>query len=218
MRHRILLVLAACTAVAAPALASAGTQPGAPWSVTLQAWGGYSRYDVLGLRPGLGDLGEDDPVEDGFESTGVSALLRLGWLDLCVLYEGQLLREKTDSAVLTPLVGIAWNLTPFWRLDLLGELGGHRISNVGRAEEGADYEVRDPETVWLPYVGVRPTLSVRAPLGPSRLVLSVAPFARWDLVEKEIDVEVTTGTTTSVRSYDAGGSTFGVVAGLGLEF
>jgi hypothetical protein len=54
-------------------------------------------------------------------------------------------------------------------------------------------------------------------MGPARLVLSVAPFARWDLVEKQVEVQVTTGTTTSVRSYDAGGSTFGVVAGIGLE-
>jgi hypothetical protein len=218
MRNRTLLVLAACAALAAPGLASAGTGPGAPWSVTLQAWGGYSRYDVVGLQHGLGELDRDDPVDDGFESMGLSALLRLGWLDLGVLYEGQLLRDKTDSAVVTPLVGIAWNLSPYWRLDLLGELGGHRISNVGRAEEGADFEVRDPETVWLPYVGVRPTLSVRAPLGPSRIVLSVAPFARWDLIDKEVEVQVTTGTTTSVRSYGAGGSTFGVVAGIGLEF
>lgn len=218
MRNHTLLVLATAAVLAVPAAASAGTAPGAPWSVTLQAWGGWSHYDVLGLRHGVSGVDEGDLSREGFESMGVSGVLRLGWLDLGALYEGQLLRDTNDSAVVTPLVGIAWNLSPWWRLDLLGELGGHRISNVGRPAAGADYEVKNAETVWLPYAGVRPTLSLRAPLGPSRLVLSVAPFARWDLIEKQVDVEITSGATTSVQSYDAGGSTFGVVMGAGLEF
>jgi hypothetical protein len=201
MRYPRLFALLAALALVTPGLASAGVSPGSGWSFTLSAWGGYTRYDVLGLRHGVGALDRDD-LDGDLDAYGLSGVLRLGWLDLGVLYEGSF-RRTTDSFVLTPLVGFKWDLTNVLRFDLLGELGGHRISNVGL----------DAESVWLPYVGVRPSLSLRLPLGLARLVLSATPFARWDLVKKEVTASDATG---SFR-YDVGGSTFGVVGGVGLE-
>jgi hypothetical protein len=201
MRHPRLTALAAALALAAPGLASADVSPGSGWSFTLSVWGGVSRYDVLGLEHGVGSLDRDD-LDGELDAYGLSGVLRLGWLDLGALYEGSF-RRSTDSFVVTPLVGFKWDLTEMLRLDVLGELGGHRISNLGT----------DAESVWLPYVGVRPSLSLRLPLGFTRLVFSATPFARWDLVKKEV---TTTGATGPVR-YDVGGSTFGVVGGIGLE-
>jgi hypothetical protein len=198
------LATALALGLAAPGLAEADTTPGSGWSLTLGVWGGASRYDVLGLQHGVESL-DPDTLDGNLDTYGASALLRLGWLDVGALYEGSF-RQATDSFVLTPLVGVKWDITDLVRLDLLGELGGHRITNVAA----------DAQSVWLPYVGVRPTLSVRVPLGPARLVLSGASFARWDLVKKQVVVP-STGGTEERSTYDVGGSTFGVVAGVGLE-
>ncbi len=199
MRNPRLLALAAALALSGPVFARADTSPGSAWSLTLSGWGGLSRYDVLGLKHGVGQLGWND-LNGNLDAYGGSALLRLGWLDVGALYEGSF-RQVTNSFVLTPLAGVKWDLSDLVRLDLLGELGGHRITNIGGAAQ----------SVWLPYVGFRPTLSLRLPFGPARLVLSASPFARWDLVKKEVS------SGTAGTSYDVGGTTFGLVGGVGLE-
>lgn len=200
MRRTRLLTLAAAVTLAAPALTRADVSPGSGWSFTLSGWGGLSRYDVVGLRHGVANL-DADTLDGSTDAYGVSALLRLGWLDLGALYEGSF-GEASESFVLTPLAGVKWDLSQRVRLDLLGELGGHRITNVAN---GAS-------SVWLPYVGVRPILSLRLPLGPTRLVLSASPFARWDLVKREV-----AGSAGTDTRYDVGGSTFGLLGGVGLE-
>jgi hypothetical protein len=199
MRNPRLIALAAALALAGPGLAAADVSPESPWSLTASVWGGVSHYDVLGLAHGIGQLDSSAP-QGSMDTYGGSAVLRLGWLDVGALYEGSF-REVSDSFVLTPLVGVKWDLSDVLRLDLLGELGGHRITNIGA----------DAQSVWLPYIGFRPTLSVRVPMGFARVVLSASPFARWDLVKKEVS-----GGTVGT-SYDVGGTTFGLVGGVGLE-
>ena len=198
----------------AAGLAPAGAAAGDTVGLTLQGWGAVSRYDVRGLEPGLRDAGWGrDLLQDRVGAYGASALLRLGTLELGALYEGQLVRQRTDAAVVTPLVGVAVELGSALRLDLLAELGGHRITNV---QFDGQVDVSQARSIWLPYLGLRPTLSLRFPAGPVHLVLSVAPFARWDLVRKQVTL---TGGGTEVRtgSYDLGGATFGLAAGAGLE-
>ena len=205
MGNRTLLALAAAVALAAPRIAAAGEG----WSLTLGVWGGVSRYDVLGLKHGVGTVeGSDgqDLLDGNFDTVGASALLRLGWFDVGVLYEGTLLESDATSEVLTPLVGVAWDITRKVRLDALVELGGHRVTGVGSGS--------DPDTVWLPYVGIRPSLSFRMPVGPVHLVLSATPFARWDLVKKDVSVE---SSSTDPTVYEVGGTTFGLVGGVGVE-
>lgn len=209
MGNRTLLALVAAVALAAPGAGAASDA----LSLTLGVWGGVSRYDVLGLQHGVGNVGSEDGkdlIEGDFDTVGASALLRLGWFEIGALYEGTLFDAEAQSEVVTPLVGFKWDLTGFLRLDVLAELGGHRITNIGAGNEVLS---ETPETVWLPYVGIRPGLSLRLPLGPTRVVVSATPFARWDLVKKE----VTYGTEETHTVYEVGGSTFGVVGGLGLE-
>ncbi len=183
-------------------------------ALTLQAWGGVSRYDVAGLESGVAGQGRD-LLQARATTYGATALLRLGGLDLGVLYEGRLIRQRTDAAVLTPLVGLGVPLGEVVRLDLLAELGGHRVSGV--QFDGA-VDVSQAATVWLPYVGARPTLSLRFPMGPFHAVASVAPFARWDLIKRDASVTVTTsGATAQPYPYRLGGATFGVAIGAGLE-
>ncbi len=209
MGNRTVLALAAALALAAPRAAPAADG----WSVTLGVWGGVSHYDVLGLAHGVGGVGASDGqdlIQGDFNTVGGSAVLRLRWLDLGVLYEGTLLDTSAKNEVLTPVVGFAWDLSRRVRLDLLAELGGHRITGIG---EGNDH-VSETKTVWLPYLGVRPSLSYRVPVGPSFVVLSATPFARWDLVKKDVSVRTSSLDPTV---YEAGGSTFGLVVGAGIE-
>ena len=210
MGNRSLLALAAALALAAPGVGAAED----PWSLTLGVWGGVSKYDVLGLGHGLeGVTSQDgqDLIQGNFNTVGASAVLRLGALELGALYEGTLLDSDAKNQVLTPLVGFAWDLSSTWRLEAPAELGGHKIEGIG---SGNDFLSGDTKTVWLPYVGVRPSLSWRMPLGPTRLVLSLTPFARWDLVKKDVSVETSSLDPTV---YEAGGTTFGLVVGAGLE-
>ncbi len=212
MRNRTLVALTAAAALAAPTIGAA-EEPG--WSLTLGVWGGVSRYDVLGLKAGVGTVGSADGkdlLDGNFNAMGASALLRLGWLDLGVLYEGTLIDKRANSEVLTPTAGFKWDISEHVRLDVLGELGGHKIENIGSGSEIAS----ETRTVWLPYIGVRPSLSYRLPAGPLHLVLSATPFARWDLVKKEVSVQTSAGPDTHTI-YEAGGSTFGVVGGVGIE-
>jgi hypothetical protein len=217
MRNPLPQVLAAAVLLAAAVPAAADTSPNSGWSVTATLWGGVSNYDVMGVKSAADGLsGQDgqDLLDGKFDVKGAAAVVRLGWLDLGVLYEGTRIESKADSAVLTPVAGVALNLTDLLRLDLLGELGGHKVSNIG-VQNGLD--VSDAKSVWLPYVGVRPTLSLRVPVGPTRVIFQVAPFARWDLNKKEITVTGPGGTASSQTTYEIGGSTFGIVGGIGLE-
>jgi hypothetical protein len=212
MRRSRLLLLAAAVVLAAPAAARAGGS----WSLTLGVWGGVSRYDVLGLDHAIannvGAADGRDLLSGDFNTVGGMALFRVGWLDLGLLYEGSLLDTRADSEVFTPVLGVAIEATDTIRVDLLGELGGHRLANVGA---GNDLASRT-ETVWLPSVGFRPGVSFRLPVAAARLVLSVTPFARWDLVKKQVVVDTTSGPGTRTY-YEAGGTTYGIVGGVGIE-
>ncbi len=215
MSNRTLVALAAAIALAAPSAGVADTAPGSAWSFTVSMWGGVTRYDVLGLKHGIGAVGSQDGqdlLDGNFNAMGASAVLRLGWLELGALYEGTLIDGGADSEVFTPVVGFKYDLSDKIRFDVLGELGGHKITNIGEGNNIAT----ETRTVWLPYIGVRPSISFRLPLGPTRLVLSATPFARWDLMKKEVSVQTQTGPDTRTV-YEAGGSTFGLVGGIGLE-
>ncbi len=209
MGNRTAVARAAALAVAAPAAASAGEG----WSLTLGVWGGVSHYDVLGLQHGIGEVGAadgQDLIQGDFNTVGGSAVLRIHWLDLGLLYEGTLLDTSAKNEVLTPMVGVAWDLSERVRLDALVELGGHRITGIGAGND----LVSDTKAVWLPSVGIRPSLSYRLAAGPVALAVSATPFVRWDLVKKDVSVPTSSLDPTV---YEAGGTTFGLVLGAGIE-
>jgi hypothetical protein len=183
------------------------------WGLTLQVLGGVSRYDVGGLQSGIQNQGAD-MLNDKASVTGGLALLRFESLDVGLIYEGGQLATTGQSVVLTPTLGLAIPIGDLLRLDLLAELGGHKISGVSTTNGGVDYS--QASDVWLPYVGARPMLTLRIPVGPIHLVGSLAAWARWDLVEKSTTLQSSAGSAT--LPYTLGGVTFGLSAGAGLEF
>lgn len=204
------------TAVLLAALLStpATTRADDSWGLSFQLLWGVSRYDVGGLKAGITNQGAA-LLTDSASVVGGMGLLRLGALDLGLIYEGGAISSTADSAILTPAVGLALPLGESLRLDLLGELGGHKISNLSTSDGGVYY--RQATAVWLPYVGLRPMLTLRLALGPLHLVGSLAAFARWDLVKKDVALQPDAGGST-VLPYQLGGTTFGLSAGAGLEF
>jgi hypothetical protein len=205
--------------LAAALLAALLSAPGAAraedsWGLTLQLLWGVSRYDVGGLRAGIANQGAE-LLRDSASVVGGMGLLRFGALDLGVIYEGGKIASTADSAVLTPVIGFALPLGEPLRIDLLAELGGHKISNVSTFDNGVPFS--RSTAVWLPYVGVRPMLTLRLPIGPVEAVGSIAAFARWDLLKRDVTLPSTTGTASSLP-YQLGGTTFGLAAGAGIEF
>jgi peptide/nickel transport system substrate-binding protein len=95
------LALLAALALAAPTAARANTAPGSGWSFTLSLWAGASRYDVLGLEHGVGNVGAADGKDllDGssFDVMGGAGVLRLGWFEVGLLYEGTLLDTRAAA-------------------------------------------------------------------------------------------------------------------------
>jgi len=216
MRNMRFLALAALLAALAPAAARADTSAAAPWSVTVSAWGGRSRYDVVGLRDNASAISASDGrdlLSGNFTTQGLQGVLRLGWFEVGALWEGSWPRDGAGSVVVTPLAGFKWDLSDFWRVEVLGELGGHRVSGIGQS---SSFDAAQVKSVWLPSVGIRPSLSLRAPVGPVRAVFSLTPFARWDLLRRTVTVDVA-GSPGAYRSYDVGGSTLGLVGAVGIE-
>ena len=207
------LALAVALAVALPATARAEGI-----DLRLQIWAGVSRYDVHGLKDGVASQGSGlgrDLLQSDVNLYAGSALLALGNLDLGALFEGGVVGGTTDTVVVTPLLGFGFDLGDTLRLDLLAELGGHKVTNV---QFSGGVDVSQAKAVWLPYVGARPTLTLRLPTTRPSLALSVAPFARWDLNRSTTNITVTQGATVTPTTYQLGGTTFGLVVGAGIEF
>jgi hypothetical protein len=206
---RFLAALALATVLALPSAGRADDS----WGLTVQLLAGVSRYDMGGLQSGIQNQGAD-MLNDKASLTGGMLLLRLDSFDVGVTYEGGSLATPGESAVLTPTLGLAIPIGDLFRFDALAELGGHKISGVSTTNGGVDYT--QASSVWLPYVGVRPMITLRLPVGPIHLVGSFAAWARWDLVKRDTTLQ-SAGTSATIP-YTLGGVTFGLSAGAGLEF
>jgi hypothetical protein len=218
LRISALALAASLATLAAAPAAGVGQEPAAPpaaspaptpapaprpsraWAVSLSGWAGAAQYDILGLPHGLSSV-DETTLDRARPVAGASLLLR--WK----LFALGLLAERTLDAghgtfVVAPLAGLTVDLGRALRLDLLAELGGHRVAQP----------LGDASATWLSYVGVRPALSFRVPAGPARVLLSASPFARWDLVRQGVTAE-----SNPAISYQLGGTTFGIVGGVGVE-
>jgi hypothetical protein len=196
-------------ALLALALPSAAAALG-PLSLTLEAWGGIQRADPLRVVGGTASVppGAQDRLDGTFDVVGVSLIAKTSFLEVGLSYDRSFTAERTQVSTLTPLAGVAVDVSVL-RLELLAEWGGHRYGDIAGSRE----------RVTVGFVGVRPGVSLRLPLaGPVRWVVGVWGFARWNLSADEVAVAApppAIGTTI----YRVGlGPTLGVAGRLGLEF
>ncbi len=199
-RTRTLALLLTVAALATPIAARADV-----FGLTVEVWGGWKRYDALGLKNNLSSAPDRDLLKGSFNAVGGDAVLKLGLLELGALYEGGLNYASTRTATLAPMAGLGFDVS-FLRVELLGEVGGQRYYNIAGSTQ----------STWLPFLGVRPGLSLRLDvLGPVRLVLGAWGFSRWDLTKSTVNVPGTANGPST--AYDVGGNTIGVVGRVGLE-
>lgn len=158
MTVRVLLALA-CLA-APPALA-------APVSLGLEATIGGQHLGVHRAPGGARDL---TPMGDA----GATLLLRLGPVALGAAAEGNFDGTTLERFNASALAGLAADLLPFLRLELMGEVG---MANL-RTRRDVELAARAAEG-WDPFYGFRPGLSVRFPVLPLRV--GVWGLARWNM-------------------------------------
>jgi hypothetical protein len=172
---------------------------------------GADRYGVVDLKTGLSgsDFTDAQRMRDTSATLGATALFRLGLLEAGALAEvGRPGRDNTTSAV-AALGGVGFELGRL-RLDLLGELGGHRYAD---ALSNPSVIVDANRADWLAYAGIRPGLSLL--LGERRgFLIGLWTFARWDLTRKEIPV--TLSGLGGSGAYDLGGPQHGVALRIGF--
>ncbi len=176
--------------------------------LTAEVYAGFSHQDATGAV-GFNAGDARNLLNGGYNATGVDLVLNLGGFELGALYEGGLSFDAVKSGNLAGLFGFGFDL-PLLRLEALGEIGGHRFSDIGTANPS----VQGDTSAWLPYVGVRPGASVRFPLGPVRLIAGAWVFARWDVARTDVTVSSGGQPTT----YHLGGSNYGITGRLGVEF
>jgi hypothetical protein len=206
--NRSVLALCAVLALAAPRPGSAAASG---WDLTLDLWAGMSSRDVAAIRTRVATSTTSELLTSN-DVVGASGLLRLGGFELGALWEGEFKFSSASSAVVSPLLGFAFDPIPWLRIELLGELGGHRVGDL------ASQEVENVEALrelWLPYAGIRPGISVRLPVTFGRMVVGLWAFGRWDLQRKSVDV--TYAGSASAVPYEIGGSTYGLLGRIGLE-
>jgi hypothetical protein len=146
--------------------------------------------------------------DTSLELAGGDLLLSLGALEVGAIGDVTFGHHTASQSAIGGLLGFGVPLGPA-KLDLLGELGGHRYGNF---TEHPEIVTSSSSNEWLLYVGLRPGFSVRI-VGP--LSIGVWTFVRWDLQRRT--VPVTVGNATTEGSYKLGGTTIGATFRLGLE-
>lgn len=199
-------------ALALGAFASPAPAQEPSWGLDLTVHGGFDRYSALGLRSGLShtDFSDSQQLKDTSRSVGATAIVRLGMVELGAIGELGRPGKTNTTTVLGALGGFNLDLR-LVRIEVLGELGGHRYGNALRNSAVIEDSNRSD---WLAYVGLRPGVSLRFGEG-GRWILGVWGFARWDVTRKNIQVTLKDG--GGKGSYRLGGSQSGAALRLGFS-
>jgi opacity protein-like surface antigen len=184
-------------------------------SIGLEAYGGYNKYDSLGLKNAASSfsLSNKALLKDANTHLGLMGTFKLTSWELGALLELGQNGSSTATTTVGGLIGPAFDLGGL-RLEILGELGGRRYGNF---LDDAKVVTRGASEAWLFYLGARPGLSMHFGTG-LKFVVGVWVFGRWDVTKKNVPVTVTPsgGGPPVSASYDLGGSTYGASLRLGV--
>jgi hypothetical protein len=178
----------------------------------LTVHGGLDKYDSVGLRSGLSstNFSDSDRLRNWSQSYGLTAILRLGMLDVGALAEMGRPGKPNSTTAVGGLVGVNLIMDRL-QLDALGEVGGHRY---GDALHNTNVITDSNRSDWLMYVGLRPGIAVRLGEG-GNILLGLWAFARWDVTSKDIPVTFADGSGSG--TYKLGGTQFGAALRLGFS-
>lgn len=200
--------LLVAAAILAPGAASA--------AVSIEAFYGFARPPAADFRAATSGAANDpDLIDSSLNIAGGDLILHLGILELGAVGDISWKSGSASQTALGALVGIGGDVRGALRLELLGEIGGHRYGNFA---ENPNIVTASSSSEWLAYVGVRPGIAYRIPVGDMGVVVGIWAFARWDLTTKDVPVTVASAGSTSPGTVELGGTTIGAVARFGLDF
>ena len=207
MNHRLVPLLLAA-AILAPRTASA--------VASLEAFYGISRPPSGSFHAAVSGAA-DDPhlLRDSLQIAGGNFILHLGTFEVGAIADTSWRSNSASQTAIGGLLGIGGDLGRSVRLELLGEVGGHRYGNF---VENSRIVTASSSSEWLAYVGVRPGIAFRITQGSPSVLIGIWGFARWDLQNKDVPVTVASVDNTAPGRIELGGTTIGAVARLGLDF
>ena len=166
-----------------------------------------------------GTLGGGSHYAAGSMSFGIGAtlVLRDRLLLLGATADTELYLRGYGTSHLGVLVGAARSLVPWVRLEALAEIGTHRIVGVGT--DILETKPVSPNSVRLPYAGVRLGLLSAFPALPPHFVTGFWLSYREDLTRQPMDVIVERlSGLRETHTYTVGGRDFGLIGRVGIEF
>jgi hypothetical protein len=199
------IALLAAVALLAPASADAA-------SLSIEALYGIAWPPAADFDSAVAGVDDDDVSEDTSQIVGGTILVNLGILDIGAIVDTTLSDKGPDQTAIGALAGI--RIGDKLRLDLLGEIGGHRYGNVF---DDADVVTGSTSEQWLMYVGLRPGLAYKFGSGGPGFLVGVWGFARWDVTSETVPVNAGSG-VPSPGEVELGGTTIGATLRAGIEF
>jgi hypothetical protein len=210
MTRRLVPFLAAA-AILAPHAASA--------AVSLEVFYGLSRPKAADFSQAVSGTADDpDLYDDSLNVAGGSVLLHLGLLELGAIVDTSWKSGSASQTAIGGLAGVGGDVGGWLRLELLGEVGAQRYGNFA---EDPDVVTASSSEEWLAYVGLRPGVAVRVPIGETRktaVLVGIWGFARWDVTDSTVPVTVGSAGDASAGELELGGTTIGAALRLGLDF
>jgi hypothetical protein len=196
------MCLLGAVALLAPGAAIAG--------IGIEAFYGIERPPSTSFSAAVsGATSSPSLFDTSLQMAGGDVLVDLGPLVVGAIGDTTFGHHTASQTALGVLGGLALGVGIF-RIDLLGEAGGHRYGNLASNPEIVTASSTEQ---WLFYLGLRPGVSFK--LGDGPLFVGLWGFVRFDVTSQ--NVPVTVGSAASEGSYKLGGTTIGATLRLGFQ-
>ncbi|HET8541169.1 MAG TPA: hypothetical protein VFL83_14945 [Anaeromyxobacter sp.] len=209
MTRRIVPFVAAAL-LAAPQAARA--------AVSLEVFYGLSRPESASFsQAASGTANDPDLLASSLNVAGGDVLFHLGLFEIGGIIDTSWKSGSASQTAIGALVGVGGDMGGWLRLEALGELGAQRYGNFA---ENPNVVTSGSSNEWFMYVGLRPGVAVRMPVGQGNTAVLVGlwAFARWDLNSSTVPVTVGDADSASPGTLELGGTTIGAQLRLGLDF
>jgi hypothetical protein len=182
--------------------------------ITLEGYYGLARPPSVDFHSAVSGATNDSHLwSDSLNIAGGDLILHLGLLELGAIGDVTWKSGSASQTAIGALGGVGFDLGGF-RLEALGEAGGHRIGNF---TENPSIVTSSSTSQWLAYLGLRPGIAYR--FGEkSGFILGLWGYARWDVTSKNVPVTVASAGGTAPGELKLGGTTVGATVRLGYDF
>ena len=191
MTRRIVPILFAAALAVLPEAARA--------AVSIEVFYGLSRPRADSFsQAASGTANDPNLVHDSLNIAGGDLILHMGLFELGAIIDTSWKSGSASQTALGALIGVGGDYAGWLRLEALGEVGGQRYGNFGNdpsiVTSGSSQE-------WFMYVGLRPGVAIRMPVGAGKtgVLVGLWAFARWDLTTSSVPVTVGTVSPNPAR-------------------